>query len=504
MIVIGMDVGTTRSKVAAMDETGRPQIVLNRRGDPFTPSVIYFEDGRTPIVGAEALAEGFLHPEYVHSCFKRALGSPDGLHTDASGKSYTATGFTQILITDLKQDVEARFNEEVDEAVFTVPANFQDHKKQAMIDAAGAAGIKVVKLVHEPTAAGIAYALQKKRDFRFVVFDLGGGTLDVSILEAAGSEITVLSTTGREKLGGEDFNARIERLVVEQFAKETGYEPTVESDAMFFQELADKAERAKIHLSQKTATKIVAGCQGRQAIVEITRDQFESLTSDLLQDALGCTTQAVEEASLSWTDLDSIILVGGSVRMPAVQSALADLSSIVPHCDIEPDRAVCYGAAQMCAMEFAKQGKAIMIGGRAIPTPQAFVQEVTAYGVGCCVADKDGALRNAVILSKGTSIPTTKTDRFSLLHEDQTEARIEILQGGEGQAYDECLSIGEIVLTNLPVEHKKSKRIEVTYAIDANGMIRATGKDLVGGEQVEIRIDYSKGTTSSKPGRDAA
>lgn len=505
MIVAGIDIGTTRCKAAVIDDTGRAQIVLNRRGDPYTPSAVYFEDGHKPIVGVEAVAEGFLDPENVHSCFKRVLGAADVLHTDTKGKTYTATDLTRVLIASIKADIETRFNEEIDEAVFTVPANFQDHRKQAMIDAAEAAGVRVKKLVHEPTAAGIAYALEKKQDFRFAVFDLGGGTLDVSIMESAGDTITVLNSTGREKLGGEDFSARIERLVIDQFVKENHYEPTVATDPMFFQELAEKAEQAKIHLSLKNKTRVVVGCQGHQSIVEITRDRFDSLTKDLLQDALDCTSQAVGEINLSFADLDTIVLVGGGVRLPAVMDALADHTGIVPHCDIEPDRAVCFGAAQMCAMEFANTGKTIMIGGRAIPAPKAFVQESTAHGVGCCVAEKDGTLRNAVILPKGTAIPTTKTDRFSIQNEGQTEARIEVLQGDEGQAHEDCLSIGEIVLTNLPPEHQKTKRIEITYAIDGNGMIRATGRDLVGGEQVEIRIDYSKSTTTTtKRGRDAA
>jgi len=504
MIVIGMDIGTARCKVARIDETGRPQIVANRRGDLYTQSAIFFEEGQRPVVGSEAVAEGFLEPEHVHTCFKRALGSDEVLYTGADGRTYTATDLTSIMISALKEDVEKRFNEEVDEAVITVPANFQDHKKQAVINAAKAAGINVLKLVHEPTAAGIAYALDRNQDQCFIVYDLGGGTFDVSVLHVAGDAITVLNTAGVERLGGEDFNRRIEKLVVDQFVKDNGYEPTPDADPMFFQELAEKVETAKIALSDKSKTRIVIGCRGKQSIVEITSDQFETLTADLLQQTLECTTQAIDAAGKTWEQIDTILLVGGSVRMPAVANAVADLSGIVPHCDIEPDRAVCHGAALQCSIELAASGKTIMIGGRAIPAPAAFVQEVTAHGVGCCVAAKDGTLANAVILPKGTGIPTTKTDRFSLQYEQQTEARIEILQGEEGQPRDECLSIGEIVLTNLAVEHKRSKRIEITYSIDRNGMIRATGKDLVGGEQVEIRIDYSKGTTESAPVSDAA
>ncbi len=504
MIVLGLDMGTTRCKASCIDATGQPQIVANRRGDLYTPSAIFFEDGRKPIVGVEALAEGLLQPEHVHTCFKRVLGSSDVLYTDVDGKAYTATDFQSIMIRAIKEDVEQRFNEEVDEVVITVPANFQDHKKQATIDAAQAAGLTVKKLLHEPTAAGIAYALDKKQDRCFVVYDLGGGTFDVSVMQTQGDSITVLNSTGRERLGGEDFNLCLEQAVVEQFAKDNGYTPTMDKDPLFFQELSEKVENAKIALSTKSQTRIVIGCRGQQSIVPITRDQFESLTKVLLKDTLDCTNQAVKEAGKSWSDIDTIIMVGGAVRMPAVQTALADISGIVPHCDIEPDRAVCYGAASQCAMELAKSGKTLMIGGRAIPTPKAFVQEVTAYGVGCCVAAKDGSLSNAVILPKGTALPTTRTDRFCLLHESQTEARIEILQGQEGNPRDECLSIGEIVLANLPVEHQKTKRIEIQYELDNNGMIRASGRDLVGGEYVEIAIDYCQGTKQQSTSQHAA
>ncbi len=502
MIILGLDPGTTRAKVARIDESGRPQIVLNRRGDYYTPSAVFFEDGRKPIVGVEALAEGALQPQHVHTCFKRALGSPDPLYTDADGKPYTATDLQAILIESLREDAEHRFNAQIDAAVIAVPANFKDHQKQATLDAAEAASVEVLQLIHEPTAAGIAYTLEKQKDQRFLVYDLGGGTFDVSVLETAGGTINVLNTAGRERLGGEDFNLRIEQRVIEQFAKEHGYTPTADDDPLFLQELAEKAEQAKLALSEKNKTRLVVGCRGLQTIFEITRKDFEAWTSDLRAQTLECCKEAVDEIGLGWSDLHSIILVGGSVRMPAIQSELADLTKIVPHCDIEPDRAVVYGAAIQCAMSLASQGKTLMVGGRAIPTPDAFVREVTAHGVGCCVAAKDGQLTNAIILSKGTPIPAAKTDRFALQYEEQTEARIEVLQGEEGQPRDECLVIGEIVLSNLPPERKRTKRIEVTYSIDKNGMIRATGKDLVGGEAVEINIDYSQGKTLQSPSSD--
>ncbi len=504
MAAIGFDIGTTRCKASFVDETGRAQIVPNRRGDLFTPSAIFFEDGKRPIVGVEALAEGFLQPEHVHTCFKRVLGSQEALYADADGKTYTAMDFQTILIKAIKEDVEARLNEAVDEAVITVPANFKDHKKQATIDAAKAAGIKTLKLLHEPTAAGIAHALDKKQDQCVVVYDLGGGTFDVSVLETKGDEITVLTSTGREKLGGEDFNARIETYVVELFAAENHYTPTLEADPMFFSELAEKAEQAKVALSDKTTTRIVIGCRGQQSIVEITREKFQELTKDLLQDTVDCTCEAIAETGKTWSDIDVILLVGGAVRMPAVETALADVSGISPRMNVEPDRAVCYGAALQCAIELEAMGKAVTIGGRAIPTPNVLVREVTTHGVGCCVVAKDGTLSNAIILPKGTAIPTTKTDRFALQFDAQTEARVEVLQGEEGQARNACLSIGCVELANLPPQQRPSKRIEVTYAIDHNGMITARGHDLIGGDQVEIRIDYSKGVEESGVSQTAA
>jgi len=497
MLIVGLDLGTTRCKAARIDETGRPQIIHNRRGDPFTPSAIFFEDGCRPIVGVEALAEGVLQPEHVHSCFKRRLGSPDVLYTDADGKKYTATDFQSLMIASFKHDIETQLGETLDEAVITVPANFQDHKKQATLDAAQAAGIKVMKLVHEPTAAGIAYAMHKKQDMRFLVFDLGGGTFDVSIVDKRGDSISVLYTVGREHLGGADFAVRIERSAVAQFTKENGFQPDAKVDALFFSELIEKAEQAKVSLSEKSTTRFVLGCRGQQSIIEISREEFEEQTKDLLSDALECTAAAVKDAGFTWKDLDSLLLVGGAVRMPAVTSALADLTGIVPHCDIDPDRAVCYGAALQCAMELARVGKTLTIGSRVIPAPRAFVQDVTAYDVGCATLNLDHVLVNSVIIPKGTAIPTTRTNQFKLEHEHQTEARVEILQGEDGQAREECLSIGEIVLTNLPPERVRSSRIEVTYSVDVNAMIRARARDLVSGQEREIRIDYRKGTEQS-------
>ncbi len=474
---IGIDLGTTRSKVAYIDETGRPQLLPSRRGDAYTPSVIFFEDGNNPIVGMEALAEGLIQPEHVLTCFKRGLGSDDVVYTDADGKQFTNTNLLTILIAHLKEDIEKRFNAEVNEAVITVPANFKDHQKQATIDAAKAAGLIVLKLLHEPTAAGIAYAIDKQQNQKLLVYDLGGGTFDVSILECKDDGIYILNTAGRERLGGEDFNDRIKQRVVAEYKKQTSYEPSVDSDPMFYQELSEKVEQAKITISQKSKTRLVIGCRGSQLIFELTRADFEAWTSDLRKETLICTTQAVEEAGLKWEDIDRIICVGGSVRIPAIENDLADLTGMVPHSDIEPDRSVVFGAALQCAIEQSTGGKTLMIGGRAIPSPQAFVHEVTAHRVDCCVVDADGQLVNAVILPKATSIPAQKTDRFALQYEGQTEARIEVLQGEEGQLRDDCLSIGEIVLSHLPAQRKQSKRIEVTYIIDTNGMITAVGQD---------------------------
>jgi molecular chaperone DnaK len=497
MIILGLDIGTTRSKAAFVDETGRPQIVLNRRGEPYTPSAVFFEDGRHPIVGTEAVAEGILQPAHVHTCFKRILGCQDELYTDANGKRYAAVDLQSILIGHLREDVEARFHAKVDEAVIAVPANFKDDQKQATIDAARAAGLEVLRLVHEPTAAGLAYALGKHQDQRFVVYDLGGGTFDVSVIETSGHQINVLTSTGCERLGGEDFNERLESRLIERFAKDHGFKPTAESDPIVVQEIREKVEQAKISLSEKTKTKIVIGCRGKQSIIEIARADFEQWTADLRRQTLECTSKAVQQSGLDWKDVHSIILVGGAVRMPAIQSELADLTGIVPHCDIEPDRAVAYGAALQCAVELTSSGRTLMVGGRVIPSPKAFVQEVTSHSVGCCVAEHNGHLANAVILPKGTPVPSAKTDRFALQFENQNEARIEVLQGEEGQERDGCLAIGEIVLSNLPPEAKRSKRIEIVYSIDKNGMIRATGRDLVGGQSVEIKIDYRTAIAST-------
>ena len=483
IISVGIDFGTTRSKVAIVDQTEQPSSVANSRGDYWTPSVICFENGKPAFVGMDAMYEGLVHPEKVAAYFKLKLGSDEVLYK--CKQKYTATDLAAIMIKSLKDDVERRTNITVERATLSCPANFRDDAKAALLDAARKAGIEPDGLISEPAAAGLAYAFGKQYDSRFVVFDLGGGTLDVSIIEVAGDSITVLATDGVPKLGGNDFTARIEKYAFEHFIKETGYTPTKDADSLFFPELYQKAEAAKVTLSEREKAKIVVGCQGKQSILEMMRADFKSMCNDLTMQCIECCEKTVQGVGFSWKDIDSFVMVGGSSRMRHLQDMLADLTGLVPKMDIEPDRAISWGAALKARMVLGDKG--------VLPHTNIFLREVAAHDLGCGVLKPDGKgeddVIQSVIIPRNTPVPTQKSDRYFLQHEQQDVVDITILQGDGGLPMGECLKIGEIILEDLPKEPKRTRRIEVVYTLDANGMAQVKASDLVGGARKSVSVD---------------
>jgi len=493
--MIGMDIGTTHCKIAYVDPTGKPNIIPNSRGEHTTPSVIYLQDSADPLVGTDAVEQGFLDPVNCARNFKLKLGSTESLLN--SGRSLTPTEATAILIRRLKKDAEAALNMEIAEAVATCPANFRDDAKQALLEAFEQNGIKVLKLVPEPTGAGIAYALDKQGSTTtFLVYDFGGGTFDVSIVRVDGAQVSVLATEGVPQLGGNDINKCIEKRLLDEIESKFGKKPLPQDDPLFFHDISTRIEAAKISLGSRKEVPIVAAYNGGQVVVRLTQDWFHKTIDPLVKQSLEAVNRAVAAAGLAMSQINSLVMVGGTSRLPYIQNAAADATSLYPKTDIDPSKAIAYGAALASIAEMAKDGRTATIGGQVIPAPEMFVRDVTAHAVGCCVVDDSGPQKrmvNSVIIPKNTPIPCQKTDRFYLEHDHQTEAKIEILQGEPNANRDDCLLIGELLLENLPPEQKRSARIQIEYIIDANGMVTATATDKVGGKSKSVSVDYKKG-----------
>ncbi len=493
VIAVGFDFGTKRSKAAYVDATERPIAIQNKRGDFYTPSVIAFDDqGKPYLIGEEALLEAFVRPDHVLADFKPELGSNKVLYK--GDKEYTATQLAALVLKSMKEDVERATNTTVNSAVLSCPANTKDDFRAALMEAARMAGIEPEALIGEPSAAGLGYAYNKQYDRRFVIFDLGGGTLDVSVIEVSGNNITVTGTEGVPQLGGRDFTARLEKRILEAFARQTGEHPSKQDDPHFFQELYQKAEGVKITLSEREDRTVVIGCRGKQAIVKVTRSEFVSMCSDLFDQCIECADKAIKGRGHTWKDIDSLVMVGGSSRMPYIQEQLANISGLAPKNDILPDRAVAIGTVLKARLVLGEKG--------VLPHPGIFVREVSSHDLGCCVLKPGGKgeddLVQVALISKNTPVPAQKTDSFFLQHEDQTAVKIIIAQGDDGSPLRQCLEIGEIQLENLPKESKRTQRIKVDYALDTNGMAKVTATDLVGGASETVSIDCKKDVKRKK------
>lgn len=492
--MFGIDFGTTRSKIAHIDPAGKPNIILNDRGEPYTPSVVYFPESGEPLVGADAVEQGYVDPERCVKNFKLKLGTTENLLKN--GQLVTATDTTAVALRYLKNMAEKQFGLAVTECVVTCPANFRDDSKQALLDACEQVGLKVLKLVHEPTAAGFAYALNKGGEKKDLVYDWGGGTFDVSIQDIHGAQITTLATEGIPKLGGNDINECIKKRVLDQIQAKFGAVPAVDKEPLFFMDLDQRVEAAKISLNNRKKVPIVVPYNGNQMVIELSQEDFHRDIDPLIQQSLDAVHKALTAAGLKNEDIDHLVMVGGTSRIPYIQKKVADDTGLYPKTDIDPDKAIAYGAAYASIIEMAKQGKTASYRGQVIPSPDVFVRDVTAYAVGCCVVDQSGPSRrllNAMIIDKNTPIPCQRSDLFYLEHEGQTDVKIEILQGEPDADRDDCLLIGEFVLTNLPKEEKRTPRISVEYTIDANGMVTATATDKVSGKQQTVSVDYKKG-----------
>ncbi len=490
--VVGIDLGTTYSAISIVNQYGKPEVLTNREGERITPSVVLF-DGEDPIVGSIAKRSAVANPFNVIQFVKRQIGDKGWKFRTENAEVYTPEEISAMILRRLKEDAETLLGEKIEEAVVTVPAYFDDAQRKATQDAGRIAGLSVLRIINEPTAAALAYGLDKLDQRQTIlVYDLGGGTFDVTIMRLSPEGLKVLATGGAKSLGGFDWDNAVMEYLNDEFIKAGGVD--LLEDPMLEQDLRDKAEISKKTLSSRERTNVFLSANGVNVTIPLTRQIFEEVTYHLLKQTQKIMEFVLEDASLSWREIDRVLLVGGSTRMRAVPQLIEQVTGLKPSLDVNPDEVVAQGAAIQGMMLLMKQGKQQLVDNHSFPMVE--VQDVNSHSMGVVALDEGGHEVNSIVLKKDTTIPTKVSNHYTTTVDQQTQLHIQVTEG-EDSDLDYVKIVGEGMI-DLP-EYPKGAPIEVVFEYDSDGIIHISVVDSTVGTLLgELDIERTSNLTEDE------